>query len=237
MVHQLTTDYLSTEQDVIQNRNNISEFERYASAAIGGLLIYSSIRNFRKNPLKKAIRLVVGAAMVYRGASGYCMVYDKLNIDGRKAQSINARATLIINKPRAEVYKMWRNLNNLSLFMTHITNVNEVDNTQSEWEARIPLKNPVTIHWNAEIVKEIENELLAWKSVPGSKIKNAGKIEFRDALGKKGTEVSATIIYRPPAGNIGSGIAKIFNPMFEKIIYSDILNFKNLMDSGKIKSQ
>src|SRR5690606_30766799 len=213
---------------------NVSEGERFASVALGGLLVFTALTSIRKKPIRKLIRLAVGSALIYRGATGHCNGYEKLNIDGRKSEAVNIRTSIIVNKPREEVYKIWRNLNNLSLFMTHIKKVNVIDSIHSEWEAAIPLNNPMTIKWKAEIVKEIDNELLSWQSLPDSTIDNAGKVEFRDALGKQGTEITATIIYRPPAGNIGTGISKLFNPMFRKMVHDDILNFKNFIDSGKV---
>lgn len=214
---------------------NQSEAERVASVILGGLMVVSAFAGMRKKPLRKLIRLVVGSALIYRGATGHCKVYETLNINGRKSAAVNIRTQVIVNKPREEVYKMWRNLSNLPLFMTHIKRVTETDPLHSEWEAEIPLNSPMRLKWNAEIVKEIENEMLSWQSLPGSTIDNAGKVEFRDALGKQGTEIVATIIYRPPAGHLGTGISRMLNPMFRNIVQEDILNFKTFVDSGKIK--
>jgi uncharacterized membrane protein len=114
--------------------------------------------------------------------------------------------------------------------MKHITNVTEVSTTRSHWEAKIPEGNPVSITWDAEIIKDEPGTLLSWRSLPGSTIDNAGKVEFRDALGHMGTEIRVTIIYRPPAGNIGTGVAKLLNPVFRKIVKNDVLNFKQYIE-------
>jgi len=140
------------------------------------------------------------------------------------------RTTFVVNRPRAEVYAAWRNLSSLPRFMRHLTNVTETSNTRSHWEAKIPEGSPVSITWDAEIVKDEPGQLLAWRSLPGSTIDNAGKVEFRDALGHQGTEIKVVIIYRPPAGNIGSGVAKLINPLFRKIVKKDVLNFKQYIE-------
>jgi uncharacterized membrane protein len=168
--------------------------------------------------------------MVFRGASGNCPIYNALHVDGTKTTSVNIRSTFVVNRPRNEVYAAWRNLGMLPRFMKHLANVTEVSNSRSHWEAKIPEGSPVSISWDAEIVKDEPGSLLSWRSLPGSTIDNAGKVEFRDALGHRGTELKVTIIYRPPVGNIGTGVAKLMNPIFKKIVKDDVLNFKQFIE-------
>ena len=138
----------------------------------------------------------------------------------------------MVNKPKEEVYEFWRKLENLPLFMKHLVSVTEIDSKRSHWEAKIPEGNPISLKWDAEIMKEDPGRLLSWRSLPGSTIDNAGKVEFRDALGNQGTELNVMITYRPPAGNIGSGIGKLLNPLFEKVVRADVNNFKSFIDAG-----
>jgi uncharacterized membrane protein len=209
---------------------NVSNFERGLSIGIGALLIYSAVKNFRKTPVRAVFRSGLGAAMVFRGAAGNCPVYSALDVDGTKTTSVNVRVTFVVNRPRNEVYAAWRNLGSLPRFMKHLTSVTETSNTRSHWEAKIPEGSPISISWDAEIVKDEQGSLLSWRSLPGSSIDNAGKVEFRDALGHHGTEIRVTITYRPPAGNIGTGVAKLINPVFKKIIRQDVLNFKQYIE-------
>lgn len=216
---------------------NVSNFERGLSLGIGALLIYSAVRNFKKTPVRAIFRAGLGAGVVFRGASGNCPVYSSLNVDGTKNSTVNIRTSFVVNRPRSEVYAAWRNLSSLPRFMKHLKSVHETSGTRSHWEANIPEGSPVSISWDAEIVKDEPEILLAWRSLPGSTIDNAGKIEFRDALGHHATEVKVTIIYRPPAGNIGTGVAKLFNPLFRKIVKEDVLNFKQyfeIISAGEI---
>lgn len=209
---------------------NVSNFERGLSIGIGALLFYSSVKNFRRRPLRAVLRAALGSGLLIRGASGRCPVYKSLNIDGSKASSVNMRTTLTVNKPRNEVYAAWRNLGTLPRFMKHLTTVMETGGSRSHWEAKIPGGVPLKLSWDAEIVKDEPGVLLSWQSLPGSTIENAGKIEFRDALGHQGTEIRVTIIYRPPAGNIGHGVAKVLTPIFRKMIKEDVLGFKQYIE-------
>lgn len=224
----ITHDY--NDEHIKGPTQNVGNFERGLSIGIGALLIYSSIVRFRKTPLRSMLRAAVGAGLAFRGASGTCPVYTKLDVDGTKNEAVNFRTTLKVNKPRMEVYSAWRNLGTLPRFMKHLKNVTETSKTTSHWEAKIPDGAPVSITWDAEIVKDEPGTLLAWKSTEGSKIYNAGKIEFHDALGGQGTEIRVTIIYHPPAGNLGAGAAKLFNPLFRKLIRDDVNGFKQYIE-------
>jgi uncharacterized membrane protein len=208
---------------------NVSNFERGLSIAIGAFMLYRGLKKFRKSPVSNLGKATTGAYILARGITGFCHVYDYFNIEGNKRTSINIRNTFIVNKPRYEVYAFWRKLENLPLFMRHLKSVQELDDNKSQWEAQIPNKM-VTVKWKAEIVKEEPGTLLAWQSLPGATIENAGKVEFRDALGDRGTELRIMITYRPPAGNIGHGVARMFNSMFEKMVKEDVTNFKQFID-------
>jgi uncharacterized membrane protein len=208
---------------------NVSNFERGLSILVGAWMLYRGIKKLGKAPLSNLIKASTGAGLLYRGVSGYCPVYNHFEIDGNKTTSVNIRTTIVVNKPRHEVYAFWRKLENLPLFMRHLESVTELDNKRSHWEAKIP-SDLVTLKWDAEIVKDDENSLLSWQSLPGSTIENAGKVEFRNALGDRGTELRIMITYRPPAGNLGTQVARLFNGMFEKMVKEDVTNFKQFIE-------
>ncbi len=211
---------------------NVSQNERIMSAALGAFLLSSGFNNIFRHPIKAIVRSALGGFLLYRGATGNCVVYSSMGKTKGVVHSdaINIRTSLIVNKPKDEVYAFWRKLENLPLFMKHISNVTEIDSKHSHWEATIP-GNIGKIKWNAEIVKEEQGSMIGWQSIPNATINNAGKVTFHDALGGKGTELEVVISYHPPAGELGVGVAKIFNPMFEKIVKEDIMNFKDYIEN------
>jgi uncharacterized membrane protein len=211
---------------------NVGNNERIISAAVGAFLLSSGLNNLFKHPVSALVRTVLGGALLYRGASGHCPVYSSMGKTRGVSHTpaINIRTSLIVNKPRTEVYAFWRRLENLPLFMKHLSNVTEIDAKHSHWEAVVP-GNIGKIKWNAEIVKEEENTLIGWQSISNSMINNAGKVVFHDALGGQGTELEVVISYHPPAGELGAGVAKVLNPVFEKIIRQDVMNFKEYIET------
>jgi len=62
-------------------------------------------------------------------------------------------------------------------------------------------------------------------------INNAGKVMFHDALGGAGTELEVVISYHPPAGELGAGVAKLLNPLYEKVVRQDVMNFKEYIET------
>jgi uncharacterized membrane protein len=116
--------------------------------------------------------------------------------------------------------------------MQHLDKVEVLDDKRSHWTAKIPA-HLGTFEWDAEIVKEIEGELLGWNSLPGATIHNAGKVEFRDIDGY-GTELHVVITYRAPFGDVGEGLASLLNPMVKKMIIKDIKGFKRYIEAGDI---
>lgn len=198
---------------------------------------YSVKDSFKKpkgNTDKKKIAMAVaGGFLAYRGITGHCDVYK---LAGKRklpdtVKNINIRTLVTVNKPRHEVYSFWRKLSNLPLFMEHLKRVEVIDERRSHWEAKIP-GDVVKIEWDAEIVKEIDGELISWNSMPHASIQNAGKVEFRDA-DENGTEIKVIITYRAPFGDVGEGITSLLNPMFEKMIKKDVKNFKRYIETGE----
>ena len=211
---------------------NVSNNERLLSTAIGAFLLSSGINKLFKHPLNGLVKTALGGYLLYRGASGHCALYSSVGKTKNTSSTpaINIRTNMIVNKPKEEVYAFWRKLENLPLFMKHLATVTEIDTKHSHWEAIIP-GNIGKIKWNAEIVKEEEGQMIGWQSIANSTINNAGKVVFNEALDGQGTELEVVISYHPPAGELGAGLAKALNPVFERIIRQDVMNFKEYIET------
>jgi uncharacterized membrane protein len=216
---------------------NVGQTERMVNVGLGAFLLSSGLNKLTSHPIKGLLRTLVGGALLYRGVSGYCPVYASMGKTKgvSRTSAINIRTGMIVNKPRNEVYAFWRKLENLPLFMKHLSSVTEIDAKHSHWEAEIP-GGIGHVKWNAEIVKEEENELIGWQSIPNSMVNNAGKVSFRDALGGEGTELEVVITYQAPAGELGAGLAKTLNPVLEKMVRQDIMNFKDYIETKHVSS-
>jgi uncharacterized membrane protein len=220
---------MNREQSLIKGfEKNVGQAERILSAAAGGYLLYKSLTG-----QKKGIDVLAAGYLLFRGATGYCPAYGALKMDRNNSQgNINVRSFITTNKPVNEVYNFWRKLDNLPNFMKHLESVTVLDEKHHMWKAKIP-GDLGTIDWKSEIISEVQDEYIAWKSVPGSQIENAGTVEFKDA-GKFGTEVHIELSYYAPAGIVGEALAKLLNPLLETMIHEDIKNFRKYLETGEI---
>ncbi|WP_423602653.1 SRPBCC family protein [Sphingomonas sp. MS122] len=140
--------------------------------------------------------------------------------------------TVTINRPRAELFAYWRDFANLATFMDNVERVDVLDGRRSRWVVKAP--GDKTVEWTAVITEERDGEFIAWASEEGADVPNSGRIDFRDAQGDRGTIVTATILYDPPAGIIGKVIAKMFQREPAIQARRDLRRFKQLMETGEI---
>lgn len=139
--------------------------------------------------------------------------------------------SVTINRPVAELYGYWRDFGNLATFMDNVVEISAIDDKRSHWVVKAP--GGRSVEWNAVVTDERENEFIAWASEEGADVPNSGRIDFRDA-GTRGTVVTATIVYDPPAGVVGKVIAKLFQREPAIQARRDLRRFKQLMETGEI---
>jgi uncharacterized membrane protein len=147
-----------------------------------------------------------------------------------KGDHVVGRA-VTINKPAADLYAYFRDFAKLATFMENVERVDVLDGQRSHWVVKAPAGK--TVEWDARITEERDAELIAWTSEESADVTNSGRIEFRDA-GPRGTVVTATIAYDPPAGTIGKIIAKLFQREPAIQARRDLRRFKQLMETGEI---
>jgi uncharacterized membrane protein len=153
---------------------------------------------------------------------------EKADHDGR----VRVRKSVTVNRPVEEAYAFWRDLENLPRFMRHLESVRVLDERRSTWRAWAP--GGTTVEWDAEITEERPNERLAWRSVEGSQIHNAGVVTFAAATGGRGTVVTAEMEYEPPAGALGARIARLFGEEPTQQVPEDLRRFKQVIETGQV---
>jgi uncharacterized membrane protein len=221
-----------------KRRVNVGPGERKASVAAGVAMLAYLLS--RRPDIKVGLPMGLEAGyMLYRGATGHCMIYQMMEIDRADdgPQGITVQRTVTISKPRDELFRIWRNFENLPRFMKHLERV-DVDEAgggqRSHWVAKAPLGRQV--EWDSEIIAEAENEHIAWKSLPGSLVESIGSVQFSDAPGGRGTIVSVSMQYHPPAGSMGAAVAKLLGEEPDMQVRESLRNFKQVMETGEIAS-
>ena len=154
----------------------------------------------------------------------------------RSASSFqNTSATFLVNASPQKAYELWRNFENLPRFMAHLKSVRVLDGGRSEWVAAGPSfgSTPREIRWTAEITGERPNELIAWRSLPGSDVETSGSVEFRPDPLDRGTFVTADVRYRIPGGSFASGLAAVLGKHPEFVVREALRRFKALVETGE----
>ncbi|MFJ8589236.1 SRPBCC family protein [Streptomyces sp. NPDC093595] len=150
---------------------------------------------------------------------------------GKEKAPMEVHASITVNRPRSEVYRYWHDVTNLPTFMTHLDSV-EYDDGHTHWKARGPMKR--TVEWDAEVVEDRPDELIAWRSTAGGGVDNAGTVRFSDAPGDRGTELHVDLSYRPPAGKAGAAVAKLFGEHPEQQVRDGLRRFKQVLETGEV---
>jgi uncharacterized membrane protein len=147
-------------------------------------------------------------------------------------KDIQVHKAITVNKPLEEVYRFWRNFQNLPRFMSHLESVQVTGERQSHWKVKAPAGT--TVEWDAEIIDDRPNEQISWRSLEGADVDNSGTVRFQPAPKGRGTEVHVELHYSPPGGVIGATIAKLFGEAPEQQLWDDLRAFKQVMEVGEI---
>jgi uncharacterized membrane protein len=130
-----------------------------------------------------------------------------------------------------QIYRVWRDLEGLPKVLSHLESVRDSGNGRSHWVARGPLG---PIEWDAEIVTERENQIVAWQSLPGSDLATAGSLRLHKAGGDRGTVLRLSLKYDPPGGQIAARFASLLGQGLENDVRDDLRRFKQLMEAGEV---
>jgi uncharacterized membrane protein len=179
------------------------------------------------------------APLLYRGVTGRwpAPLDTYLQPDSTRtalsgARGVHVRESIRLEVPVAEVYQFWRRLENLPRFMSHLDRVTESSDGTSHWVATGPAG--LAVEWDARIINEIENKLIAWQSLPGSDVVTAGSVNFDTVRGGRSTQVSVRLQYAPPAGKAGAFIASLFGREPSQTVREDLRHVKHLLEAGEI---
>jgi uncharacterized membrane protein len=145
---------------------------------------------------------------------------------------VDVSKSITVNRPPADVYARFRNLERLPRFMSHLESVTVHSDKHSTWRAKAPLGT--TVEWEAEITTDVPSTLIAWRSLPGATIQNEGSVSFRPAPGDRGTEIHVHLKYQAPGGAVGRAIALLFGEEPGVQVAADLRRFKQMMEVGDV---
>jgi uncharacterized membrane protein len=200
--------------------------------------VYLGTRRGRANRLTTS----TGVGLVARGLSGFCPVSAAVGRDSRRsdtkaalggARGVHVYESIVIDRPPSELFRFWRDFSNLPHFMAHLDDVTVLSPTRSVWTAKAPAGTRVK--WDAQVINEIEGELIGWQSTENADVATAGSVRFVPALGG-GTEIIVHLQYEPPAGKLGAFVASLFGEEPSQQIRADLQRLKELLETRAVSS-
>lgn len=219
---------------------NVGKNERIVSTVAGSLL---TALGLRKRGIAGALLGAVGGVLLYRGVGGNCPIYNAMNLNTSETEadsgnshtrseykSIFVEESIVIERSPEELYRFWRNFENLPRIMSHLASVHILDERDSHWVAKAPLG--LQVEWDAELVYDKPNERIGWRSKNGADIDNAGSVHFESLEDGRTTRVHIAVSYRPPVGQLGAAVAKLLGEEPSVQIADDLLHFKTSMESA-----
>jgi uncharacterized membrane protein len=218
---------------------NVGRRERWISAVAAAAMTAYGLRRRRG----RRLLLPIAGALIGRAVSGRCPVNEVLGrntaLDDepsspvtsvRRGEGVRVEERIVLNRARGEIYRFWRNLENLPRFMDHLETVTQLDDRRSHWVAKGP--GGTRVEWDAEVHHEIPNELIAWRSLEGSEVANAGSVHFHPTE-TGDTEVRVVLRYDPPAGKLGAAVARLFGEDPARQVAEDLRRFKQVVEAGE----
>lgn len=234
----ITAEHLTYDPEAPQaigrKGRNVGRAERWASVAAGTGLVLLGLRTkaYRK-PLMAA-----GGGLVSRGVTGWCPVNASIGRNSAwsdtttalgGSRGVRVEESVTIDAPVQHIYAFWRKLENLPRFMRHLESVRSGPGRQSHWVARGPAG--ISVEWDAIVINEIENELIAWRTLEGAEVVSAGSVAFESLRDR--TCVTVTLQYDPPAGKMGAFISRLFGEDPSRQIRSDLQRLKKYFEGSQ----
>jgi uncharacterized membrane protein len=210
----------------------LNELERWTTLAAASAVIAFG---FSRRTVPGMVLAAAATPIAYRGIVGKWPFENGRADDTRSAlaasRGIHVRESIRLETPVADVYRFWRNFENLPRFLTHLERVTDLGDGRSHWVAKGPAG--VGIEWDAEIINEVENKVIGWRSLPGSDVTTAGSVNFSTVRAGRATQVSVHLQYAPPAGRAGAFIAMLFGKEPSQTIREDLRHVKHLLEAGE----
>jgi uncharacterized membrane protein len=223
-----------------KEQQNLGTPDRVGSLLLGAALVAIGLRKRSIGGLASAL---AGGAFAWRGISGRCPIYAGFGIDTADddrqgdpsipyGRGFHVEKSITIARPRDEIFRLWRELEALPRIMSNLEAVRREGRGESHWVVKSTAGRDV--EWDAEIINEIENELIGWKSKGDSEVHHAGSVHFEDAPADQGTVVRVILRYDPPGGKGGKVLARLMRFDAERLISEDLRNLKRKLEAGEI---
>lgn len=215
----------------------LGSLERWGSVTTAAALMIYGVS--RRTPTGIGIALAA-TPLAYRGLAGQWPTHltsqsraprnTRAELSGDRGVVVHESVRL--ERPVAEVYNFWRRFENLPRFMSYLHEVTETGPGRSHWVAKGP--GGVLVEWDAEIINEVENQVIGWRSLPGGDVTVAGSVNFDTVRAGRSTQLTVRLQYAPPAGRLGSFVSMLAGREPSQTIREDLRRLKQILEAGEV---
>jgi uncharacterized membrane protein len=193
-------------------------------SGIGGALLGSY--GAQRRDLRGVGLSALGFVALARAATN--LETKRLTGVGAGHRAVDVQKTVRVEAPVERVFALWSDYTNFPRFMSNVENVQDLGDGRSRWSVAGPAGVPV--EWNATVTDYVPNQVLAWKTEPGSPVAHAGSVRFEPAA--EATRVHVRLSYNPPAGALGHAVAKMLGADPKAKMDADLMRMKSFIESG-----
>lgn len=143
----------------------------------------------------------------------------------------HVKKTITVNRSPGEVYRFWRDFENLPRFMEHLESVQVIDGRRSHWKAKS--LDGGSLEWDVEIIDDRPNTLITWRALQHADVDNTGTVRFTPAPRGQGTVIRVELRYDPPGRKIGAAVAKFFGEKTGRQVVGDLRRLKQVLETGE----
>ena len=171
----------------------------------------------------------VGLGIVARALTNF-ETARLLGLDEQEQRKvIDIQKTINIEAPVDQVFDYWAHPENFPDFMTHVHEVRRIGDGLYRWSVGGPAG--ILVQWDVQITDLDFNKLLAWKSLPGAIVEQAGITRFTSNPDGS-TCIDVKMSYNPPAGVLGHAIAELFGADPKHEMDDDLMRMKSFIETG-----
>lgn len=202
------------------------------SFVAGGLL---GLWALKRRDLVGLFAAGVGAGLIYRGAEQNDLLDGQwlprlLNTNNRRLVPFERQ--MIVDRPPEDVYRFWRNFENLAIFMPRIRDVRPLDDDHSRWQLKIT--DTLRLTWTSELVEDRPDELIVWRVSEPSDIYHEGWISFAPLRDGRSTRLTVRLYLLAPGGEVGAKILEWLQELPVRYFSGELERFRTIAEASRI---
>jgi uncharacterized membrane protein len=171
----------------------------------------------RRSPLG-LLAALAGAGLLVRGERQ----------QSRHGQAIQVEKTIDLKATPETVFDIWSRYESFPQFMSNVIEVRDLGDQRSHWIVKGPAGT--SLEWDSVMTENIRPSVLSWRSEPGAVVEHEGtvRIEARE----DGARATVRMVYRPPAGALGQGVAALLGRDPRSELEQDLMRMQQFIESG-----